>query len=205
MSNYSIVLATGNAHKVNELFAILAPFLPDLAPENIATLRDFEVAEPVEDAPDFAGNALIKARTLCAATGLPCVADDSGLCVDILGGAPGIFSARWCGKHGDDSANLNLLLAQLADVPAPYRGARFTCAAALVTPAGDEQVEVGHMAGSLITSPRGSGGFGYDPIFVAEGQSLTNAELSAFEKNSISHRAKAFAALAPAIVDALQD
>lgn len=205
MSDYSIVLATGNAHKVDELFAILSPLLPNLAADNIGTLRDFEVDEPLEDAPDFAGNALIKARALSTATGLPCVADDSGLCVDILGGAPGIFSARWCGRHGDDNANLNLLLAQLADVPAAYRGARFTCAAALVTPSGNERVEVGHMVGSLITSPRGSGGFGYDPIFVAEGQNLTNAELSATEKNSISHRAKAFTALTPAIVDALRD
>lgn len=205
MSDYSIVLATGNAHKVDELFAILSPLLPNLAADNIGTLRDFEVDEPLEDAPDFAGNALIKARALSTATDLPCVADDSGLCVDILGGAPGIFSARWCGRHGDDNANLNLLLAQLADVPAAYRGARFTCAAALVTPSGNERVEVGHMVGSLITSPRGSGGFGYDPIFVAEGQNLTNAELSATEKNSISHRAKAFTALTPAIVDALRD
>ncbi|MDO5729257.1 MAG: RdgB/HAM1 family non-canonical purine NTP pyrophosphatase [Actinomycetaceae bacterium] len=204
MSHYSLVLATGNAHKVRELFAILSPLVPELSADSIGTLRDFDVPEPVEDAPDFAGNALLKARALAHATGLPCVADDSGLCVDILGGAPGIFSARWCGRHGDDEANLALLLAQLADVPAKDRGARFTCAAALVTPAGDEHVEIGHMIGHLVTEPRGNGGFGYDPIFIADGQHLTNAELGTEKKNAISHRAHAFAALAPVIASALQ-
>jgi XTP/dITP diphosphohydrolase len=127
-----------------------------------------------------------------------------------LGGAPGIFSARWCGHHGDDEANLTLLLNQLADVPAQYRGAKFVCAAALVTP-GDgavsarEIVEVGEMPGRLITEPRGDGGFGYDPIFVPDGYEVTSAELSPEEKNRISHRGKAFRALAPAIVEALRN
>jgi XTP/dITP diphosphohydrolase len=220
MADFRLVLATGNRHKVSELFAILEPLLPGLTVDQIATTRDFDVPEPVEDAPSFEGNALIKARALAEATGLPVIADDSGLAVDILGGAPGIFSARWCGHHGDDKANLTLLLNQLADVPAQYRGAKFVCAAALVVPqdAGaqdtdtsdtspgeGETVEVGEMLGRLITEPRGDGGFGYDPIFVADGYEVTNAELSAAEKNQISHRGKAFRALAPAIVKALRE
>ncbi|MDO5050087.1 MAG: non-canonical purine NTP pyrophosphatase [Actinomycetaceae bacterium] len=228
MTDFKLALATGNQHKVAELFAILQPLLPELSVDQIGTTRDFDVAEPVEDAPSFEGNALIKARALAEATGLPVIADDSGLAVDILGGAPGIFSARWSGRHGDDRANLELLLNQLADVPAQYRGAKFVCAAALVDPRGgrpgleseqadlsvladsgaqlssNEVVEVGEMRGTLITEPRGSGGFGYDPIFVANGYEVTTAELSAEEKNRISHRGKAFRALAPAIVRALQ-
>jgi XTP/dITP diphosphohydrolase len=154
----------------------------------------------------FAQNALIKARALAAFTGLPAVADDSGLCVDVLGGAPGIFSARWAGRHGDDAANLTLLLAQLADVPAEHRGAGFTCAAALVTPDGFEHVETAVMRGRLTTAPRGSGGFGYDPVLVpdeqperARGVALTSAELTAAEKNAISHRGHAFRSLAVVI------
>lgn len=198
-----LAIATANPHKVDELLAILEPLLPGIRRTDVATLADFDVTEPVEDAPDFAGNALIKARSLARATGLPCVGDDSGLCVDILGGSPGIFSARWSGSHGDDEANLNLLLAQLEDVSDEHRGARFTCAAALVTPSGDEFVHVGHMCGRLIREPRGHGGFGYDPIFIADGYDVTNAELSADQKNAISHRAVAFTGLAPTIVRAI--
>ncbi|MDO5034294.1 MAG: RdgB/HAM1 family non-canonical purine NTP pyrophosphatase [Actinomycetaceae bacterium] len=203
MSDYRLVLATGNRHKVEELLAILQPLMPGLTANQIATTRDLDVPDPVEDAPTFEGNSLIKARALAAATGLPTVADDSGLSVDILGGSPGIFSARWAGLHGDDEANLRLLLAQLSDVKPEHRGGDFVCAAALVTPSGEETVEIGKMRGSLAFEPVGENGFGYDPIFVPEGYDCTSAELSPQEKNRISHRAKAFTALAPKIVEAL--
>jgi XTP/dITP diphosphohydrolase len=198
-----LVLATHNAHKVRELGEILAPLVPGLAAGAVRGAADLGAPEPVEDGVTFAENALIKARALAAATGLPAVADDSGLCVDVLGGAPGVFSARWAGRHGDDRANLELLLAQLADVPEQHRGAHFACAAALVTPSGLEIVEEGTMPGTLLTAPRGDGGFGYDPILRPVGEDRSAAELSPAEKNAISHRGKAFAALAPHIVGAL--
>lgn len=203
MSDFRLVLATGNQHKVDELFAILSPLLPGLTIDQIATTHDFDVDEPVEDAASFEGNALIKAHALAEVSGLPVIADDSGLVVDVMGNAPGIFSARWAGKHGADKENLSLLLHQLADLRDEDRGARFVCAAALVTPSGDEFVEVGQMVGSLIREPRGTGGFGYDPIFMPAGYEVTNAELSPEDKNAISHRGKAFRALAPKIVEAL--
>lgn len=198
-----LVLATHNAHKIGELRAILAPLLPDLDPASVVGAADVGAPEPVEDGVTFAANALIKARALAAATGLPAVADDSGLAVDVLGGAPGIFSARWSGRHGDDRANLELLLAQLSDVPAVHRRARFVCAAALVTPGGEEVVETGEMPGTLLAAPRGSGGFGYDPILQPDGEDRSAAELSAEEKNAISHRGQAFRALAPHVVRVL--
>jgi XTP/dITP diphosphohydrolase len=198
-----LVLATHNAHKVGELRAILAPGLPDLAAQDVVGAGDVGAPEPVEDGVTFAENALIKARALAAFTGLPAVADDSGLAVDVLGGAPGIFSARWSGRHGDDAANLELLLAQLADVRAEHRGARFVCAAALVTPDGFEHVEHGSLIGSLATAPRGSHGFGYDPILVPTNETRTCAELAPEEKNAISHRGQAFRALAPTIARVL--
>lgn len=204
-----LVLATHNAKKLEELRAILAPLLPDLPAEAVVGAREFGVPEPVEDGVTFAANALIKARALAAATGLPAVADDSGLCVDVLGGAPGVFSARWAGRHGDDVANLELLLAQLRDVPEVHRGAHFACAAALVTPAGEEIVVEGTLPGRLLPAPRGSGGFGYDPILLpdqqpGEGPARSAAELSQQEKNAISHRGKAFRALAPQVARVLQ-
>jgi XTP/dITP diphosphohydrolase len=198
-----LVLATHNAHKVGELRAILVPALPDLDPAAVGGGRDGGAPEPVEDGVTFAENALIKARALARHTGLPAVADDSGLSVDVLGGAPGIFSARWSGRHGDDRANLDLLLAQLSDIAPEHRAARFTCAAALVTPDGIEHVELGHLPGTLATAPRGSHGFGYDPVLVPEGDTRTCAELEPAEKNRISHRGQAFRALVPAIVAAL--
>ncbi len=198
-----LVLATHNAHKVTELRAILAPLLPGLDPVDLVGARDLGAPEPVEDGLTFAANALLKARALAAFTGLPALADDSGLCVDVLGGAPGIFSARWAGRHGDDAANLDLLLAQLGDIAAEHRRARFTCAAALVTPDGTEHVEIGHLVGRLALAAHGSGGFGYDPVLVPEGETRTCAELTPAEKNAISHRGQAFRALAPAIAVAL--
>lgn len=203
MSTPRLVLATHNAHKIGELRAILAPALPALDPAAVVGARDVGAPEPVEDGVTFAENALLKARALAAFTGLPAIADDSGLSVDVLGGAPGIFSARWAGRHGDDRANLDLLLAQLSDIAPEHRGARFTCAAALVTPDGFEHVEMGHLVGTLATAPRGDGGFGYDPVLVPEGETRSCAELAPEEKNAISHRGQAFRALVPVIVSAL--
>jgi XTP/dITP diphosphohydrolase len=151
----------------------------------------------------FTDNALLKARATAAFTGLPAVADDSGLCVDALNGMPGVLSARWSGSHGDDEANLQLLLAQLADVPAGERGAQFVCVAALVLPSGVEHLTEGTVRGQLTRSPRGSNGFGYDPIFVPDGFELTTAQMSAEEKDKISHRGKALRALAPVIATEL--
>ncbi|MCI7305400.1 MULTISPECIES: RdgB/HAM1 family non-canonical purine NTP pyrophosphatase [Trueperella] len=195
-----MILATRNAHKVTEVRAILAPLLPEgfvleAVPESLP--------EPVEDGASFAENAIIKATQVARELGVPAIADDSGLCVDIMGGAPGIFSARWSGHHGDDAANLDLLLAQLADVKPEQRGARFVCAAALAMPDGSVVVEEGQMRGSLRYERAGEGGFGYDPIFEAEGYGVTNAELPPQEKNAISHRARALAALAPHIAKIL--
>ena len=198
-----LVLATHNAHKVGELRAILAPVLPGLDPESVVGARDVGAPEPVEDGVTFVENALIKARALAAFTGLPAVADNSGLSVDVLGGAPGIFSARWAGRHGDDAANLALLLAQLADIAEPHRAARFVCAAALVTPDGFEHVETGTLEGVRATEPRGTGGFGYDPILVPTGETRSCAELTPQEKNAISHRGTAFRALVPTLVRVL--
>jgi len=188
-----ILLATRNVKKLRELQRIL--FRVDLV--------GLEDVPPYDEVPEtgstFAENALIKAREGVARTGLPTVADDSGLTVDALNGMPGVFSARWAGRHGDDAANLELVLAQIADVPDDRRGAAFVCAAALVLPDGREWTVDGEMRGRLVRSPRGTGGFGYDPIFVADGGTRTNAELSPAEKDAISHRGKAFRALAAII------
>ena len=204
MSAPRLVFATGNAHKISELEAILAPAWEGFNSPMIARMSDFDVEAPVEDGASFEENALIKARHLAALTGLGALADDSGLTVDVMGGAPGIFSARWCGRHGDDAANLDLLLAQLADVPDALRSAAFVSAAVLVLPDGREFVERGEVRGTLTRSPRGEGGFGYDPIFVPEGFEVTTAEMSADQKNAISHRGIAFRALMPHIVEYLR-
>ncbi|ACQ80978.1 non-canonical purine NTP pyrophosphatase, rdgB/HAM1 family [Beutenbergia cavernae DSM 12333] len=198
-----LVLATHNAHKIVELRAILTPLLPGLAEGAVVGAADVGAAEPVEDGVTFAENALIKARALAAHTGLPAVADDSGIAVDVLGGAPGIFSGRWSGRHGDDEANLRLLLAQLSDVRDEHRAAAFVCAAALVLPDGAEHVREGRLAGTLLRAPRGDGGFGYDPILRPDGHERTCAELDPEEKNAISHRGRAFRALAPLVVETL--
>lgn len=195
-----IVLGTRNEHKVAELRNILQPLLADL---DVIGAREFDLPEPVEDEVTFAGNALIKARQITRETGLIAIADDSGICVDAMGGAPGVFSARWSRKHGDDDANLQLLLHQMGDVPDRYRGAEFRCAAALVTPDGVELVEEGVMRGTLMREKQGANGFGYDPIFMPEGLSVSSAEISPAEKDAISHRGKAFRALAPHIASVL--
>ena len=192
-----LVLATRNPGKLAELSRILASGHVDVT---VSSLAEFpSVAEVAETGATFAENALIKARAVAADTGLPAIADDSGLCIDALNGMPGVLSARWAGRHGDDEANLRLVLAQIADVPPGRRGAHFACAAALVMPSGTEHVTEGVMSGSLIAEPRGTNGFGYDPIFVPESSELTTAEMSAEDKDAISHRGSALRELAPVI------
>lgn len=195
-----LILATRNNHKLGELRQILEPLIP-FDVELIVSASNYNLPEPVEDEITFAGNALIKARQIAREVGVPAVADDSGICVEAMGGAPGVFSARWSGEHGHDQDNLDLLLAQMADVPEKYRGANFTCAAALVMPDGREWVREGKMFGTLRRTAVGTGGFGYDPIFQPQGFNVTSAELSAQDKNRISHRGKAFTAIAPIIAE----
>lgn len=200
-----LAIATHNAHKVDEIWAILAPEVPQLKRADVVSARELHAPSPVEDGVTFETNALIKARALALSSGLPALADDSGIAVDVLGGAPGVFSARWAGSHGDDQANWRLLLDQLGDVPDEHRGAAFVCAAALVLPDGREHVEVGRMPGSLARAASGDGGFGYDPVFIASGYSVTTAEITPEEKNAISHRGKAFRAIAAKVADALAE
>ncbi|MEZ0068432.1 XTP/dITP diphosphohydrolase [Streptacidiphilus sp. MAP12-20] len=196
-----LILATRNAHKVGELRAILGAAGVEV--DLVGADAFPEIPDVAETGVTFAENALLKAHALARATGLPAVADDSGLCVDVLGGAPGIFSARWAGRHGDDRANLELLLAQLADIADPHRAAHFACAAALALPDGTERVAEGQLRGTLRFEPTGSGGFGYDPILQPDGYSVTCAELTPDQKNAISHRGEAFRALAPALRELL--
>ncbi|MDR1152433.1 MAG: non-canonical purine NTP pyrophosphatase, partial [Bifidobacteriaceae bacterium] len=170
-----LVFATHNAHKVREVTAILGEAMV-LEPGVIVGADAVGAGEVTETGVTFAENALLKARTLVRSTGMAAFADDSGLCVDVLGGAPGVFSARWAGGHGDDAANLALLLDQLRDVPAGRRGAWFECVAALVTPSGEEWVETGRLPGTLTTAPCGEAGFGYDPIFLPSGGARTCAQ-----------------------------
>jgi len=191
----SVVLASRNRHKIAEVGRILAERVPGLV---VVGLDD--VAPDLPDIPEtgatFTENALIKARAVAVATGLPAMSDDSGLCVDALNGMPGVRSARWAGRHGDDHANLELLLTQVDDLPDGQRGARFVCAAAYVVPGGVEQVAEGVLVGSLSRTARGTNGFGYDPIFVPDGDHRTTAEMAPDDKDAISHRGRAFRALA---------
>jgi XTP/dITP diphosphohydrolase len=196
-----IVLASRNPGKLAELRRILAAAGVSAAVTDLSDAPG--MPEVAETGRSFAANALLKARAAAAFTGLPAVADDSGLCVDALNGMPGVLSARWSGRHGDDQANLQLVLGQIADVPAGERGAHFTCVAALVLPSEDERITEGTVYGQLTSSPRGSNGFGYDPIFVPDGFEETTAELSADEKDKISHRGQALRALAPVIAELL--
>ena len=198
MIPHSFVLATHNEHKVAEFQHMLGSRFSGLS------VVSYDGPEPTEDGTTFAENALIKARVAAAHTGLPALADDSGLCVDVMNGAPGIFSARWAGAKRGDAANMALLLEQLSDVPAPHRGAHYACVIALVIPGDDgqpltETVVEGQWRGSLGRTPRGSEGFGYDPIFVPEGESRTAAEMDPAEKNARSHRALALQKLFEAL------
>lgn len=189
-----LLLASRNAGKLAELGRILH----GAGDWQVIGLTDVpEFPEAPETGATFAENALAKARDAAAATGLVAVADDSGLAVDALNGMPGVLSARWSGRHGDDRANTELLLGQLGDVPDERRGGAFVCAAALVTPDGTEIVEHGQWRGHIVRAPRGTNGFGYDPIFVPEGEQRTSAELSPAEKDAASHRGRAFRALLP--------
>jgi XTP/dITP diphosphohydrolase len=204
-----IVLATRNREKLAELARILTAGGLDVA---LATLDEFPGApEVAETGRTFADNALLKARSAARFTGLAAVADDSGLCVDALNGMPGVLSARWAGGHGDDQANLDLVLAQLGDVPDQDRGAHFACAAALVLPGtGTERVVEGRVDGHLTRAPRGTNGFGYDPIFVPDpaefggaASVMTTAEMDPAAKDAISHRGRALRGLAPVITELL--
>jgi len=203
-----IFLASRNAKKLDEMQRILGQAMPDIT---VLGLDDVvEYAEPVEAEPDFEGNALLKARAGHRATGLPTVADDSGLCVDALNGMPGVLSARWSGQPRSDDRNNLLLLDQLADVPDERRGAEFRCAVALVHTDSEgnvvEHVVEGAMHGRIIRELRGAGGFGYDVVFVPDDQdgALTSAEMTADEKDLISHRGKSLRKVAPIVTAALR-
>ncbi len=206
MTAARLLLATRNTAKLAELRRILAS--SGIGAVEVLGLDDVpEFAEAPETGATFEENALAKARDAASATGLPAVADDSGLVVDALGGMPGVLSARWAGGHGDDAANLRLVLEQLRDVPGDRRGAAFVCAAALVLPDGlvllddaaEHVVVRGEWRGTLDTAARGTNGFGYDPIFIPEGHRRTSAELDPAEKDAASHRGRALRALLPAL------
>jgi len=198
-----VFLASRNAKKLAEMERILRPHLPSVEVLGLDDVTAYD--EPVEDQPTFEGNALLKARAGLAATGLPSLADDSGLCVDALNGMPGVLSARWSGpplgsREGADSRNNELLLAQLEDVPDERRGAHFTCSVAFCAPGLDELVVEGRMDGRIIREVRGTGGFGYDVVFVADDHpGPTTAELSVADKDAISHRGRALRAIAPQV------
>jgi len=197
MSDASLILATRNAKKLAELRRILEASSVDVSVTDLSEYPD--MPEVAETGATFNENALLKARAVVAHTGRPAVAEDSGLCIDALNGMPGVLSARWAGRHGDDEANLRLVLGQLADVPAGRRAGHFTCVAALVLPSGTEHVTEGTVSGRITDAPRGTNGFGYDPIFVPDGYELTMAEMSPEAKDAISHRGRALRALAPVI------
>jgi XTP/dITP diphosphohydrolase len=196
-----LVLATRNAHKVAELRRILAEVGLDIELLDVVE-AEARCGRPIPEVPEtgatFEDNARLKAEAVAAASGLPAVADDSGLCVAALNGMPGVLSARWSGT-GDDAANVDLVLAQMTDIAADRRAAEFVCAAALCVPGQETWVELGALAGSLVRAPRGRNGFGYDPIFVPDGETRTTAELTAPEKDAISHRGRAFRAMAARI------
>ena len=197
-----VFLASRNAKKLAEMRRILTQHMPDIEVLGLDDVPSYD--EPVEDQPTFEGNALLKARAALEATGLPSVADDSGLCVDALNGMPGVLSARWSGTPKSDDRNNALLLEQLADVPDERRAAHFTCAVAFCAPGLDPLVVEGRMDGRVIRETRGSGGFGYDVLFEADEQpGRTTAELDPVDKDAISHRGRALRAIAPRIAEAL--
>jgi XTP/dITP diphosphohydrolase len=199
-TGHRVVLATRNAGKLAELRR-MASVMAEARQIQILGLTDVAAyPEPAETERTFEGNALIKARASVAATGLPALADDSGLAVDVLNQMPGVRSARWAGPGASDEENNALLLRQLADVPVAERSARFVCAMALVLPNGTEHVRLGEMRGRLAVSPAGHNGFGYDPLFVAEGNTMTNGELEPSVKDAISHRGRAMRAMLPVLV-----
>ena len=201
-----LVLATQNSGKISEFERLLAEFVSDI---QVLGLRDFPDMPDVEETgKTFLENSLLKARGICEFTGLPALADDSGLCIDYLNGDPGIYSARWSGVHGDDAANIAKVLLQLEGVPPKDRSAHFKCEVALVFPSGHKRQgleisESGKLLGSITRSPRGIAGFGYDPIFQPDGAELTLGEFAHGEKDKISHRGIAMRAIAPRILELL--
>jgi len=199
---HPLLLATRNKGKIEEFRRILEAIAPGEI-ELLGLDKFSDLHDVVEDGQTFHENALKKAREMSLATGLPAIADDSGLCVDALNGDPGIYSARWAGSHGDDSANTAKVLAQLRDVPAKDRRAHFTCVAALYLPDGRSHCEEAHFDGWILRAPVGEHGFGYDPIFRPEGYDISSAQMSAEEKDAISHRGKSLRAIAPHVIGAL--
>ena len=199
-----VFLASRNAKKLQEMRRVLEPLLPGVVVLGLDDVAPYD--EPVEDQPDFEGNALLKARTGLRATGLPSLADDSGLCVEALNAMPGVLSARWSGRPRSDERNNTLLLDQLADVPDGRRGAEFRCVVAFCHPDGTERSEPGAMRGRVIRQQRGNGGFGYDVLFVPDEQegASTSAELSAEDKDRISHRGHSLRAIAPVVAELLR-
>jgi XTP/dITP diphosphohydrolase len=200
--NNRVVLATNNAKKLAELRRLVAAEAPHIEVVGLADVPAYP--EPAETERTFEGNALLKARAGVAATGLPALADDSGLAVDVLNQMPGVRSARWAGPGASDEENNSLLLRQLGNVPPAERTAKFVCAMALALPDGTEHVRVGEMHGRLAVSPAGHNGFGYDPLFVADGQTMTNGELEPSTKDAISHRGRAVRAILPVLVAELR-
>ena len=200
---HKLLLATRNKGKIEEFRRILDVVAPGEI--ELVGLDQFpQLHDVVEDGLTFEENAVKKAREMCEGSGIPAIADDSGLCVDFLDGAPGIFSARWAGSHGDDKANTEKVLEQMRDVPDNQRGAHFTCVAALYLPDGRSHTEEAEFHGSLLRAPVGDLGFGYDPIFCPEGFSISSAEMSAHEKDAISHRGKSLRAIAPHVITLLK-
>jgi XTP/dITP diphosphohydrolase len=200
--SHKLVLATRNQGKITEFRRIL----DELAPGQIDLIgvdQFPDLVDVAETGATFEENSLLKSRYTCLATGLPAIADDSGLCVDFLNGDPGIFSARWAGNHGDDQANLEKVLAQLKDVPDKDRTAHFKCVASLVMPDGREQVAEGRFEGHILHAPVGENGFGYDPIFQPLGLSISSAQMSAQEKDLVSHRGKSLRSIAPHVIQML--
>jgi XTP/dITP diphosphohydrolase len=202
MTSPRVVLATNNAKKLAELRRIVAAEAPDFEILGLADVPGYP--EPAETERTFEGNALLKARACVAATGLPALADDSGLAIDVLNQMPGVRSARWAGPGATDEQNNALLLRQLEDVPPAERTARFICAIALVLPDGAEHIRIGELRGRLAVSPAGQNGFGYDPLFVADGYSITNGELEPAVKDAISHRGRAVRAIVPVLIAELR-
>ena len=201
---YQLLLATRNKGKMAEFYRILEAIAPGEI--DLVGLDNFpESPDVVEDGESFQENALKKAREMAQATGIAAIADDSGLCVDALGGDPGIYSARWAGRHGDDLANTAKVLEQLAETPDALRKAHFTCGAALYLPDGRSHYEEARFEGWILRQPIGEQGFGYDPIFRTEGYSLSSAQMSAAEKDAISHRGKALRAIAPHVITLLKN
>lgn len=197
-----LVLATRNQGKIIELRRILDA-ISNGAIELVSVEQYPEIPDVEETGSTFEENALLKAVAISKATGLPAIADDSGLCVDALGGAPGIFSARYAGKHGDDNANLNKVLVALQGVEDTNRSAHFTCVTALVMPDGRKVTKMGEFHGFIAHAPVGDFGFGYDPIFIPQGSSITSAQMSAQEKDLVSHRGISLRAIAPHVIELL--